>query len=632
MIGLVYLAWAPLGLGPVRAFLQSYDAHSAGADHDLLVLLNGESATAGVASSAVPLTRGQLAAELDGRPHRVIALDRPVQDLAAYGLAAELLEYERLCFLNSYSELLADGWMGLMASAADMQAVGVVGATGSWESQAEWTRGGWSERAVQLRRLSASRRDYPRFPNPHIRTTGFMLDRSLVRAMNLTRAVDKRTAYLLESGWESITRQTEAAGLRPVVVGRNGTIYDIPDWPASRTFRTDEQSNLLIADNRTRTWQHAKPQIRAQLTRDAWGRKRDGVGRQMHLHTARRSSSNSPSIDTADLRSVTKSVDLVAHDAAIVIVNYRTPELVEDCVRSLTSGTERLSLEIVIVDNASGDGSVEQLNSSLPEATVVARPHNGGFAAGVNQGFSHTTADIVVVLNPDTVISGDALSRLLTHLRRQPEVGVTAPLLEGADGVLVSNGYKRFPNLLTIASDLCVPLGYLFAEAPRLHPYAISCAQLLAGAQPVHVCGAAMAIRRAAYEQSGPFDEGFFLYLEETEWQRRITEQGWTIDLTTTARARHLVRGGGDESLAPSPHFVTSALRYLQLQGIPTALSRAFLGLSLTCSWITLCAVSSLPAKRRTAKVQARAYRNLMTQAMRGGPRARHPQSSPADG
>jgi N-acetylglucosaminyl-diphospho-decaprenol L-rhamnosyltransferase len=307
-------------------------------------------------------------------------------------------------------------------------------------------------------------------------------------------------------------------------------------------------------------------------------------------------------------------------DAAVVVVNYRSAELVERCLRSVAAGSGGLDLEVVVVDNDSRDGSVERLRSALPAAAVVAMSENGGFATGVNAGFRHSRAPLVILLNPDTEVRAGALGALIGLLREHPRTGVVAPLLEDAEGQPASNGYRRFPGLLTLALDLCLPFGYAFAYAPRLHPYAISPAALRAGVQPVHVCGAALAIRREAYEQAGQFDEGFFLYLEETEWQRRVARAGWAVELEPAARVCHLVRGGGEEALAPSPHFVAGALRYLRMQRVPTILARAVFALALALSWATLRLIACVPAKRAQARRQARAYGALLRVALGARP------------
>jgi hypothetical protein len=259
VIGVVHLVWGPLGPEPLRDFVASYRAHPAGAEHELVVVSNG-------------VTDRSLLRELDGVEHRLIELDEPVLDLAAYDRAARALTHERLCFLNSYSVILGDDWLAHLARALDEPDAAIVGATASWESQAEWRRGAPRYWLYQLTGLREARRDYPRFPNPHIRTTGFMIPRELLLELGLGGAVDKRAAYMLESGWNGITRELRRRGRRALVVGRDGRSFDVDDWPASGTFRLGDQDNLLISDNQTRAYQGAWERLRRRLRRAAWGK------------------------------------------------------------------------------------------------------------------------------------------------------------------------------------------------------------------------------------------------------------------------------------------------------------------------------------------------------------------------
>lgn len=268
MIALVHLVWAPLGAAPLREFLDSHRAHPAGAEYELVILLNG----AGAGGPAGEATRRELLAEIEGVEHQLLELDRPMQDIAAYVQAARRLEHERVCFVNSYATILVDGWLGLVAGALDRPDVGLVGASGSWESQAEWRRGPIRHWPVQLAGLAAARHDYPRFPNPHVRTSTFMVERALMAELSPSSIADKRAAYLLESGHDSITRRVQRRGLRAVVVGRDGVAYDVERWPQSRTFRSGDQENLLVADNQTRDYQVASRWRRCQLARASWGR------------------------------------------------------------------------------------------------------------------------------------------------------------------------------------------------------------------------------------------------------------------------------------------------------------------------------------------------------------------------
>lgn len=99
--------------------------------------------------------------------------------------------------------------------------------------------------------------------------------------MGLDEVTDKHSAYLVESGYRSITRRIESDRQRVAVVGRDGTVYELSDWPRSRTFRTGLQENLLVGDNRTRDWEQASMRLRRRLTRDSWGKDPDSVAQEL---------------------------------------------------------------------------------------------------------------------------------------------------------------------------------------------------------------------------------------------------------------------------------------------------------------------------------------------------------------
>lgn len=311
-LGLVHLVWGPLGPEPLRRFVHSYREHPAGVEHELVVLLN----------NVRPAQRAPLLAELEGVPHRLLALPEPVQDLAAYAQAVRLLEHERLCFLNSHSEILAADWLAKLDRALDQPHAGLVGATGSWASTRSWVlhsyflptpyRGHIPEReiargqflAIELERaglpvsdssepptrtlresLLAKLRTLPDmpvqilgfegFPAHHLRTNAFMAARATLGRVWERRIETKMDAYRLENGRHSITRQVQAMGLRTLVVARDGSPYDCEQWPLSRTFWQGDQEALLIADNQTRSYAHGGADRRRLLSGFAWGASAD---------------------------------------------------------------------------------------------------------------------------------------------------------------------------------------------------------------------------------------------------------------------------------------------------------------------------------------------------------------------
>ena len=246
-------------------------------------------------------------------------------------------------------------------------------------------------------------------------------------------------------------------------------------------------------------------------------------------------------------------------DLSIVVVDYRTPALAVRAAADARASAGDLTVEEILVDNGSGDS--ELLRSQRPQATVLELTESRGFGAGVNAGLAAARGRHALVLNPDAFCHGDAAARLVEHLDAHPQAAIAAPKLLNRDGTEQLNAYRRFPSVFTVFVDYCFPLSALLYGG-RLHPYVLPRSAYAKPRPVAHVMGAALAVRMAAVADAGGLDEAFFLYLEETEWQRRIAAAGWEVHLVPAARATHL--GGasvGDYSFA-TDHFLASLERY----------------------------------------------------------------------
>jgi N-acetylglucosaminyl-diphospho-decaprenol L-rhamnosyltransferase len=285
-------------------------------------------------------------------------------------------------------------------------------------------------------------------------------------------------------------------------------------------------------------------------------------------------------------------------DAALVIVNYRSAELTARCVDLARASARGVRLEPVVVDNASGDRSPARLRALHPGLNVLEQPANGGFAAGVNTGFAASSAPFVVLLNPDTEPRPGALARLVEHLRAHPRVGVAAPLLLHPDGGFQHSAHRRFPSLLTLFVDFCVPLGLLIGRRPDLHPHELTREETERGGPVAHVNGSALAVRREAYLDAGPFDEGFFMYLEETEWQQRLRGAGWTVEVVPQAEVVHRGRTGAPLS-SIARIYLDSIFRYMRKQGHRERSVRAVLAAASALSLLALWAIAAASPSRR---------------------------------
>ncbi len=231
----------------------------------------------------------------------------------------------------------------------------------------------------------------------------------------------------------------------------------------------------------------------------------------------------------------------------IIIVNYRTANLVIDCLHSLASQISGfVNIRVDVVDNNSGDDSVDKLAALIKlkrwSSWVTVRPleRNGGFAFGNNASILKALElteplEYVILLNPDTVVLSGAIKSLAEFMDAHPLVGIAGSRLENADGSLECSAH-RFPSPLGELSG-AARLGVLNrvlhrnADQPTPPAAAYSCDW---------VSGACMIVRRQVLEDIGLMDEGYFLYFEEVDFCRRAHQAGWQCWYVPDSRVIHL--------------------------------------------------------------------------------------------
>lgn len=293
-IGVVHLIRSKNGIEPFERFLASYQRFPAGQSHDLILIFKGFTFRRGLAAY------DRLLANI---PHKRLYLADFGFDLRPYFKAVESFDYQYFCFFNSFSQILAPDWLAKLYRSASLEGVGIVGATGSYESFSEnsrkreqmlaeldwisrlrWRIGhalgaptpqlvvlrllAWMLRAVGIWDL---RRHFPGFPNPHVRTNAFMASREVLRRVRMWPMLFKLSAFLFESGHRSLTNQIMRLGFRPMIVAGSGRAYEIEQWHQPNIFRQGLQQDLLVADNQTEAYLSARQERRDELSRLAWG-------------------------------------------------------------------------------------------------------------------------------------------------------------------------------------------------------------------------------------------------------------------------------------------------------------------------------------------------------------------------
>jgi N-acetylglucosaminyl-diphospho-decaprenol L-rhamnosyltransferase len=252
-------------------------------------------------------------------------------------------------------------------------------------------------------------------------------------------------------------------------------------------------------------------------------------------------------------------------DLSIVIVNWNVRDLLRRCLLSLAPGPaaadHQLAYEVFVVDCASSDGSVEMVRREFPQVQLFASDKNLGYARGNNLGLAEATGRYLLILNPDTEIVGDAPATMVRYLDERPAVGALGPQLRYPDGT-PQPSRRCFPRLATAFCESTllhqwfpnnrVARRYYMDDHPADVP------------QPVDwLVGAALMIRREAWQQVGPLDEGFFMYFEELDWCRRCRAAGWEIHYLPTAKIIHYEGKSSEQVIAARTiRFQRSKIRY----------------------------------------------------------------------
>jgi GT2 family glycosyltransferase len=220
---------------------------------------------------------------------------------------------------------------------------------------------------------------------------------------------------------------------------------------------------------------------------------------------------------------------------AVAIVNYNTREHLRTCLASVESEAPS---EVVVVDNASSDHSVEMVKADFPWVTLRENKINPGYGAAANRAIACCTAKYVLLLNSDTLLRHGAIQALASYLDSHPRAAIVGPRLINPNGTVQGSCYP-FPtpvNTLLVNTSLGRLVGYV----PLLRDYYLPTWRHNTARLVDWVKGAALAIRREAFEAVGGFDESFFMYCEETDLCYRLWSAGWQVHFAPVTSVVHI--------------------------------------------------------------------------------------------
>jgi hypothetical protein len=321
-------------------------------------------------------------------------------------------------------------------------------------------------------------------------------------------------------------------------------------------------------------------------------------------------------------------------DLSAIVVSWNVRDLLRRCLQSIAAEATRdlldgdagrpLEFEILVVDNASSDGSAAMVRAEFPMARIIANAQNLGFTAANNQGLAASRGRYILLLNPDAELMDNALAEMLGCMESHPEAGVVGPQLLYPDGS-VQSSRRRFPTLATALVESTVVQEWWRDNRILRRYYMLDpSSSPPPGNEPQWVdwvVGACLLVRRAAYEQVGGLDEGFFMYSEELDWCRRIKDAGWEVLYLPGARVIHH-EGKSSEQVVPARHiyFQSSKVRYFRKHHgrLQAELLRGFLLLTYVYQAAREGLKWLVGHKRPLRAERLRAYRQVLRSGLRG--------------
>ena len=236
-------------------------------------------------------------------------------------------------------------------------------------------------------------------------------------------------------------------------------------------------------------------------------------------------------------------------DVSVIIVSYNGRDYLRRCLASVYEHTRGVRFEVIVIDNASRDGTPQMVRDEFRQVRLIARTENAGFAAGVNGGLRAATADTFLLLNPDTQLDADILPPMLAYLRAHAGIGILAPKLLDDDGTLQLS-CRAFPGFQTALFNRYSLFTRLLPSNPLSRRYLMTDFDHSTIADVDWVSAACWLLPRTTYEGVGSLDEGYFWSVEDVDYCQRVHRAGLRVVYFPEAALRHRI--GGSSATLPN--------------------------------------------------------------------------------
>lgn len=244
----------------------------------------------------------------------------------------------------------------------------------------------------------------------------------------------------------------------------------------------------------------------------------------------------------------------MAHiDLSLIIINWNTKDYLSQCLKSFFETNDGITFEVIVVDNASSDMSVEMVKTEFPQVNVIANNINFGFAFGVNQGIDHSNGKFILILNPDIIFKSKTLLALIECFDNDKTIGALMPKLINLDGSMQYGYIRRKPTVTqvllfhTLLSPISMKSKYLVQN------YLESVLKGNEIEEVEQIPGAFTLIRREVIETVGVMDTSFKLFYEDVDWSYRISMAKWKLVMVHNVEAIHI---GGRSFVGPKNEWI----------------------------------------------------------------------------
>jgi GT2 family glycosyltransferase/lipopolysaccharide/colanic/teichoic acid biosynthesis glycosyltransferase len=225
-------------------------------------------------------------------------------------------------------------------------------------------------------------------------------------------------------------------------------------------------------------------------------------------------------------------------DLSIIIVNYNVKEFLQNLLHSISKSSDKITYEIIIIDNASSDGSVEFISEKFPHVNLIANNKNLGFSKANNIGMKLAKGKYILLLNPDTLISEDTFEKMITFFEENPMVGLAGCKILNPDGTLQLACRRSFPGPWTSFCKV-TGLSKLFPQNRLFARYNLTYLDPDLTYEVDAISGSFMMFRKDVYEKIGGLDEMFFMYGEDLDFCYRVQKAGYKVFYVNSAQIIH---------------------------------------------------------------------------------------------